>query len=557
MTVLLSLLFIVSGSDRRVAVASHANITVDGDVQDWSPGFAAVSPPAELTVFTHYREEDPPFSGDGDLQARVYAAWSAEGLSFLALVTDDDVQGDARNGEMWRGDCFETLIARRAGALHIGVNPAGDVHVFSGAITDAAKRQLKAAAQRTDTGYLIELFIPHAALDPLAANAQVGVNYSLRDVDKQQNDGRLVWSGIRHNLAASMGTLRLDPPPQATKWPACPRPTKTLRLDAPLQLHEGHLVVGRERVRLAMLNFQPASPSWAEQWSRFDPVSFTRALDAAARLGANALRLFLFFETFGGASPDPVMLQRLDWVVSEAAKRGMLSVVSFFADKKEFRRERWGEMEAHLRAITKAFANRREIAMWDLMNEPDHAFALPGAEFTAAEVNAWAVAMHAAVRDADPSHLVTIGLAGHYLRDANPSDDSRVAVGEVQSVHWYFPLSELGKGLTDALAARRAPLVLQELGFSAWHATNEEAAASYRLACREVNRLGVAGFGAWELFDHPTGAIPFLRPRIQDTHENHYGLIDAWGRPKPQAEAFCRCLGPVPRFAVPSAQGAP
>lgn len=105
-------------------------------------------------------------------------------------------------------------------------------------------------------------------------------------------------------------------------------------------------------VRLRMVNYQSARENWPQFWLNWDLARIRRDLDLAAKLNINSIRIFVFFGPFGGAKPTAEMLSRLDAVIDEAARRGMLSAISFFPFDKDFREERFKEMSDHVRQLS-------------------------------------------------------------------------------------------------------------------------------------------------------------------------------------------------------------
>lgn len=318
-----------------------------------------------------------------------------------------------------------------------------------------------------------------------------------------------------------------------------------MTLSSPLSASGEQLMNGATAVRLRLINFQSSQNNWKTFWSAFDEKQISKDLDAAQKLRANAIRIFVFDEIFGIPAVEAKWLERLHFVVQEAAKRGLVSVVSFFPFKKEFRSEWHARMRAHLEAVVVGFKGDPAIAMWDLMNEPDHAWKQSGTK--AQDVEQWAKAMYSAVKAADPTHLITVGTAGHAFDNAVPSEIEALRFVDVQSVHWYGEKSELVSRLEHAKG--KAPVVLQEFGATSLYLGEAAATELIDTACAEAKRAKIAGVGVWELFDHPVGSIGHQADKWLETPENDFGLITADGRPKAQAAAFCRCLS-VPQLKI-------
>ncbi|MBL9038483.1 MAG: cellulase family glycosylhydrolase [Archangium sp.] len=523
-----------------------ASLVVDGDLVDWNLGRFSVAPPTFFGDGTTFTEEGRVTSND-DQSAQLFFAYRAGELLMAAAVRDDDVQSKPA-GEQWRGDGLELLVPRRgAPMLHLGVNPVGDVHVFS----KGADKDIRAAAQLVPGGWHVEVRIPFSALGLTGREASVPLNIAMRDVDAADSvPAHRVWSGQRHGLPASAGTLLLDvSPPPASTWPTCAPWKGVVSVRAPLTVKGRALMAGAAPVVLRMVNFQSARANWQTFWTSFDEAQIRRDLDSAQRLRANAVRLFVFDAAFGIPEVKPQMLERLRFVVREAASRGILSVVSFFPFKKEFRREWYGPMREHLEAVVSAFRGDPSIAMWDLMNEPDHAWALSDGGVTVSDVSNWATEMAKAVRAVDPTHLVTVGQAGHFIDAAQVTPENALPFVDVQSVHWYGEPDSVKSWFQRATERTSGAVVLQEVGTTNLFFSEAEASSRLDAVCAEAAKHGFAGVGYWELFDHPVGSMAHQTPRWSESVENDFGLLTADGRPKQQAASFCRCLA-VPQLRV-------
>lgn len=537
---------------------TKGHIHVDGDLTEWNMGLHSIAPPlffGEGTVFT----EEGEVRGNGDQSARLYFAVDGHELLVAAYVVDDAVVTE-RWGEQWRGDGVELLFVRAGQPmLHVGINPVGDVHLFSAEAPNAKVPAMRSAARLEPFGWAVEVALPFKALLAPSAPSRppsLAINIAMRDVDAPSGPAaHRVWGGQRHGLPASAGRLWIqNNGPTPTRWPDCPELGPEVRLDRPLTRDGKKLVAGQSPVTLRLLNFQSSVNNWQSFWSQWNELQVQRDLDVAKRLKANAIRIFVFTEAFGEDALVPTMLERLKWLVREAASRGLLSVVTFFPFKKEFRPQWRERMQRHLEQVVGSFTGDPAIAMWDLMNEPDHMWAAD-AGVTASDVGSWARQMFDAVRQADRTHLITVGQYGHYLFQPNATEDEELPFTDVASVHWYGERSAL-----DATFARMAesqrPLVLQEFGYSSLFVTDAEAADQLQQVCTKAQVLGFAGVGLWELFDHPVGSIAHQQPRYTETAENSFGLVRVDGVPKAQASVFCRCLRP-PKFRIgrPTLQG--
>lgn len=555
MTQLLVVLpLLISGVEpsRRAAVVTRVAVApvIDGSLAEWSPGLFAVSPPLTIASATSVIEEGT-ISADADHAVELWLTTTPGTLHLAAQVTDDLVQAGAVAPDLWKDDGLELLVEARTGALvHLGFNARGLVWRFgdgTGAVSGVA-----AAARTQRPGFMLEASIPLALLGLTDATLDgARVNFAARDVDGAAVAHR-VWSGLRHTQRASLGTLTVvKAMPSAALVPRCPVSKRTVTIDAPLKVQGAQVMAKGTPVTLRLVNYQPADRPWARQWTEFDLEQTARDFSRAAQVGANAVRLFVFYAPFGEHQVSPVMLQRLRSVVDLAAKAGLLCVVSFFPFDKEFRRQAWPGMGKHLETIVSAFVGHPAIAMWDLMNEPDHAWALADAGTDARAVYDWATEMTAVVKRADPTHLVTVGLAGHFAtRDGGIDSIEALPFVDVISVHGYFDEAAMPNVLKNASSLGK-PVVLQEYGRTRLQWTTTETAQFDTRICSIARAARVAGIGAWELFDHPVGSIDWLETPWREAPESWFGLLSSAGVPWPRAKAFCECLdAPTLRFSA-------
>lgn len=552
----LLLVLLSAAPARRVAVVTQVPTAprVDGRLDEWSPGLFSVSPPTLLNAGTGVVEEGR-IDGDLDHSVEAWLTTSPGRLHLAALVTDERVEAQGVASELYRDDGLELLLSRPDGGLwHLGVSANGLAFLFdppAGPLDG-----VEVAVTRGPPGYALEVSLPLSAFGATDRTLEGWrFNLAARDVDHGVAAHR-VWSGVSHTQRASLGQLLVaKATAPARPPPPCPAPRRTVPLEAPLRTREAQLVAGDAGVTLKLVNYQPAERPWALQWTAFDAEQTARDLERAVRVGANAVRVFVFYGPFGEHRVKPELVQRLRTVVDLAASRGLVVVVSFFPFDKEFRREAWPGMGAHLEGIVSRFVGHPGIAMWELMNEPDHAWALGDGGVTAGDVRRWAEQMTSVVRRADPSHLVTVGLAGHFARrpDGGLDADEALPFVDVVSVHGYFDEPPLPVFLERAKALRK-PVVLQEFGRSRLVATPEEAARFDEGVCRAARAANLAGVGAWELFDHPVGSIDWLPERWREVPENWFGLLSSTGVPHPRARAFCGCLE-APRFVVQRRDG--
>lgn len=551
----LTLLLLASAASAQAPARRTAIVTkiasaprIDGALGEWSPGIFSVSPVIDLGSSSSVVEEGL-IDSDADHSVQVWLSTTPGLLHLAAQVTDDVVSAGHSAPESYRDDGLELILARPdGGVFHLGVSADGKAWVFNPA--GGSSEGVVAAVSKRAPGYAIELTLPFARFGATDRTLEGWrLNLAARDVDGRAVAHR-VWSGFRHTQVASMGRVMVaTPPPPLKPIPACPPSKRKVVIDRPLQASGSALVAIDAGVTLKLVNYQPAASAWDAMWTNFDTKVLATDFERAAQLGANAVRVFVFYETFGEHRVKPEFLQRLTTVVNLAATAGLLTVVSFFPFDKEFRPAAWPGMGAHLETIVKSLAGHPGIAMWDLMNEPDHAWALGDGGVAAGEVEAWAKEMYRRVKTADPTHLVTVGLAGHFAAsDAGVKPAEALPFVDVVSVHGYFDDVPLDTFLARATSLGK-PVVLQEFGRTRLYWTPSEVAAFDDTDCTAARRAGISGVGAWELNDHPVGSIGWSKRPWAESEENWFGLLDVEGRRLPRAGSFCRCLD-SPSFVI-------
>ena len=540
---------------RRTATAGQTSqrFTIDGRLDEWNIGLFGPTSPIVLSAASAHTEAGM-IRNDKDHSVELFVMHGLEHLWIAAIVTDDQVIRSFRGGEIWRGDLLEVFLGRsqQQDLLHIAVGASGDAFIYS-ATPKVRATDIRAASRITAPGYTLEIAVPYRllGLQPKAGET-LPINFAAKDADA--DDPVLAhrsWSGFRHNALASLGRLVLlgpsTPRPQA---PECV-PGDVLEITTPLRARSSQLTSGDQIVRLRILNYQSAEPNWAEFWTDWRPKQIESELELAQRLGANTIRFFIFYVPFGGPSPKRIMLKRLSSLIQMARSKGLLVIPTFFPFMKVFDQGHRAAMEAHLSSIVRRYRGEPTIAMWDLINEPDASWANSEIKHTTAEeVANWAQQMLRATRNADPTHLITFGLRGHFSHRERIRPLEALPDADVISLHFYDdPIAALGPQLERARAFGK-PVVLQEFGVSSMLVDETEAASYYRNLCQGAKEHRLAGVGAWELFDHPINTITWLKLAPFEEHpQQYFGLVDSGQRVKAQAQEFCNCLE-VPRFRI-------
>ncbi|MHB8088441.1 MAG: glycosyl hydrolase family 18 protein [Anaerolineaceae bacterium] len=187
---------------RPFEASLHAvnNINVDGQLTDWSEPPDFVLDQESQVVFTAAANS---WSGPEDLSANAWAGWTSEGLYFAFKVTDDHHVQSAADDTLWHGDHMEIQLDTQMDEdydnpgmndddFQIGLSLGNLAQVssigyawFNGAFTPGEIQGLEMAYTMTDTGYILEAFIPLKALSgiSLAEGAVFGMNISPSDSD--------------------------------------------------------------------------------------------------------------------------------------------------------------------------------------------------------------------------------------------------------------------------------------------------------------------------------------------------------------------------------------
>jgi hypothetical protein len=174
-------------------------IVIDGQLTDWAaePLFT-LDQEAQLV----YRRPGAEWAGPADFSARAWAGWDAAGLYFAVDVTDEThVQVWSGSG-LWQGDYVEVQLDTQLQAdyddpamsdddYQLGFSPGDfaelppEAAVWFGPAAPEHIAAIQQAQAQTDTGYVIEVFLPRALLNGLVLEpgARLGLNINPSDTD--------------------------------------------------------------------------------------------------------------------------------------------------------------------------------------------------------------------------------------------------------------------------------------------------------------------------------------------------------------------------------------
>lgn len=285
---------------------------------------------------------------------------------------------------------------------------------------------------------------------------------------------------------------------------------------------------------VAGINYYAQEHNWDAFWLSYDPAIIEADLTRIRQLDLNTVRIFVQFETFGGADVDPDMLVHLTHFLDTATAKELKVIVTLFDFRTDYQLLLWPSADRHLQTILTEFASHEAILAWDIKNEPDLDYAEQGKE----RVDAWLAHTLTQARRYAPHHLLTIGWA-----EASNAPTLAEQVDFV-SFHYYAPASELGQeieALETAVSPR--PILLTEFGLPTWNSyffpnghTEAEQARYYADILHTSREHTIAGTLAWTLYDYPQvptevgGRWPW-----QKEPQKHLGIIDNHGQAKPAA----------------------
>ena len=120
---------------------------------------------------------------------------------------------------------------------------------------------------------------------------------------------------------------------------------------------------------LHMVNYYPSGGGWKYQWTRFDPAGIDADLTRARSIGANTIRIFLLPGAMGYPKPQPVMLARLEQLLTIAARHHLRVGISLFDGF-----HRYGDRDgsaAWAKAVLEPHSHDSRIAFVEVQNEID------------------------------------------------------------------------------------------------------------------------------------------------------------------------------------------
>lgn len=278
------------------------------------------------------------------------------------------------------------------------------------------------------------------------------------------------------------------------------------------------------------INYYPQEHPWNMFGPHFNKKILAKDFDLIHTMGLNTIRVFVPYESFGGAVVDPELVKQILSLLDIAQTHDLKVLVTLFDFYGNYDVWDWTLTHRHAETLVNALKDHPALWGWDLKNEPDLDFKSRGRE----SVLAWLSEMLVQVKKWDPKHPVTIGWstpeAAHNLQDGL----------DFISFHYYGKADDFAKRL-DQLRATvpDSPLVLEEYGASSYSGVWNLFSNSEKKQAQYLDQMGkllmehqLPGM-VWTLYDFKeipkevVGQKPWARAPQQ-----HFGLIDTQGRKK-------------------------
>lgn len=331
------------------------------------------------------------------------------------------------------------------------------------------------------------------------------------------------------------------------------------------------VAAGRQYLRHAGRSFLPVGahvvPPEGPDWPwRVGPEAFGRAFGRMAALGLDTARIDLLWAAIEPrpGTYDEAHLRQLDAILEAARANGLRLHPALFVGGevgdaywdvpwRDGRHPHRDPEMLRFQAEHAAMLGRRwhgdpALLAWDLTDEPP--LWLFG-DTTDDDARAWTGALAAALRSADPAHLVTIGTAEQEVGWGPFRPDVVGDQLDFTCVHPYpiyrpelYPDGLLGPRMTRAAAFETAlaagvgrPVMVHEYGASSAQFDPERIAAYDRLLCWSALGAGAAGFLAWCWTDAEPAAYG-RAPYVRQPHETQFGVTDWRGELRPRGRVL-------------------
>ncbi|WP_213005149.1 cellulase family glycosylhydrolase [Paractinoplanes toevensis] len=273
-----------------------------------------------------------------------------------------------------------------------------------------------------------------------------------------------------------------------------------------------------------MINYYPSNAGWTNMWTNFDPVRIDTDLARAATLGANAVRVIVFPQTFGYPTPSAAYTAKLSQFIGIAEARGLSVKLTLF-DWWNGYTDVDNSVIWALSLLSPYVDDPRVIAV-ELKNE------IPPGDATAI---AWARQLIPAIRATAPAMPLTLTVDGTSGATGMAGLKSQLATTPLDYYDFHFygaserSLAEIRRAQT---AVAPDVMVIGETGLSTLSVTEGEQAAYFARVFRGAQEAGVGSVAPWTLNDFATGAIPANSQVSTQPAQYRYGLYRTDGTAK-------------------------
>src|SRR5260370_13027682 len=208
--------------------------------------------------------------------------------------------------------------------------------------------------------------------------------------------------------------------------------------------------------RLRVVNYYPASNGWTKMWTNWQPAVLDRDFARIRALGANAVRVVVFPNTFGWPTVSLTMASRFADMLAIAASKGLgvqVTLFDWWASYNEVAQSRmW------LRSLLHTYSSDPEIQFVELKNEVDPS--------NSSEVE-WLRALLPSLRSILPRTPITVSVSGidDPSRFACLRSELDGAPLDVADIHFYGSEEAAYRWMVAAKrAAGSLPLFIGEIG---------------------------------------------------------------------------------------------
>lgn len=270
------------------------------------------------------------------------------------------------------------------------------------------------------------------------------------------------------------------------------------------------------------VNYYPRQSPWSFFWPGFKAEVIQTDFARIKQLGFNTVRIFVPYQTFGGAQPEAVRLQQLRQLLDLASANKLMVIITLFDFYTDY--GQIAPARKHLQAITQAVGKHPAIKAWDLKNEIDLDY-----NSGRSRILSWLKAMSISLRQ-----QVKQPITASVSRPEAAAELSEIL--DYLTFHYYGPEADFEPRVSALRRQTTKPLVLGEYGFHTWSQgpdphQPEHQFNYYQALLAGALKLKLAGSLAWCLYDFsPDLHEPWVLK--QESVQYHLGLLNLAGQPK-------------------------